>query len=105
MSKPKYINILTSLFFCSVVASSTLHFSSFFSVNNLARGNFWYDKYGLWLDKPSPDQKFYLIFEVLHLIGVVFGTASVVQTINKYLLDGHLLPIKENHFQGVGPLL
>ena len=36
MSKPKYIVILTGLF-CSVVAGSTSHFYSFFSVNILAR--------------------------------------------------------------------
>ena len=36
----------------------------------------------------------YIISEVLRLIGAVFGTASVVQTINKYSLYGHLLPIK-----------
>ena len=39
----------------------------------------------------------YLIFEVLRLIGAVFGTASVVQTINKYSLYGHILPIKEKY--------
>ena len=39
----------------------------------------------------------YLIFEVLRLIGVIFGTASVVQNINKYFLLGQLLPIKEEH--------
>ena len=39
----------------------------------------------------------YRIFEVLCLIGAVFGTANVVQTINKYSLYGHLLPIKEKH--------
>ena len=39
----------------------------------------------------------YRIFEVLRLIGAVFGTASVVQTINKYPIYGHLLPIQEKH--------
>ena len=34
-------------------------------------------------------------FEVLRLIGAVLGTASVIQTINKFSLYGHLLPIKE----------
>ena len=37
----------------------------------------------------------YLIFEILRLIGAVFGTASVVQTINKYSPYGRLLPFKE----------
>ena len=41
--------------------------------------------------------KMYLIFEVLHLIGAVFGTASVVKTIYKLSLYGHLLPNKEKH--------
>ena len=36
-----------------------------------------------------------LIFEVLRLISPVFGTASVVQTIKKSALYGHLLPVKE----------
>ena len=53
--------------------------------------------------------KMYLIFEVLRLSGTVFGTASVVQTINKYSLYGHLLPLMEKHlmesFQVTGPLL
>ena len=40
MSKPKYIVILTGLFFRSVVAGSTSHFYSFFSVNILARVDF-----------------------------------------------------------------
>ena len=40
----------------------------------------------------------YVLFEALRLIGAVFGTASVVQTIIKYSLYGHLLPtIKEKH--------
>ena len=50
----------------------------------------------------------YLIFEVLRLIGTVFGTASVVQIIIKYSLYGHLLPLKEKHLresQVIGPLL
>ena len=38
-----------------------------------------------------------LIFEVLHLFSAVYGTDSVVQTINKYPLYGHLLPMKEKH--------
>ena len=41
--------------------------------------------------------KMYLIFEVLRLSGTVFGTARVVQTINKYSLYGHLLPLKDKH--------
>ena len=43
--------------------------------------------------------KMYVLFEVLRLIGAVFGTASVVQTIIKYSLYGHLLPIKEKHLR------
>ena len=43
--------------------------------------------------------KMYLIFEVLRLIGTVFGTASVVQIIFKYSLYGHLLPLKEKHLR------
>ena len=39
----------------------------------------------------------YLIFEVLRLIGAFVETTNVVQTINKYSLFGHLLPIKEKH--------
>ena len=39
MSKPKYIVILTGLFL-SVVAGGTSHFYSFFSVNILARVDF-----------------------------------------------------------------
>ena len=39
MSKPEYIVILMGLF-CSVVAGGTLHFYSFFSVNILARVDF-----------------------------------------------------------------
>ena len=35
----------------------------------------------------------YRIFEVLRLVGAVFGTASVVQTINKYFLYEQLLPM------------
>ena len=41
--------------------------------------------------------KMYMIFEVLCLIGTVFGTASVVQIIIKYSLYGHVLPVKEKH--------
>ena len=37
----------------------------------------------------------YLLFEVLRLIGKVFGTASVVQIIIEYSLHGHLLLLKE----------
>ena len=36
-------------------------------------------------------------FEVLRLIGAVFGTASVVQIIIKYSQYGHLPPFKEKH--------
>ena len=39
----------------------------------------------------------YLILEILRFIGAVFGTARVVQSINKNYLYGHLLPIKEKH--------
>ena len=39
-------------------------------------------------------------FEVLCLIGAVFGTAIVVQTVNKYSLHGHLLPFKEKNLTG-----
>ena len=41
--------------------------------------------------------KLYVLFEALRLIGAVFGRASVVQTIIKYSLYGHLLPIKDKH--------
>ena len=41
----------------------------------------------------------YLIFDVLCLVCVVFGTASSVQTINKSPLYGHLLPIKEKQLR------
>ena len=41
--------------------------------------------------------KMYLIFKILRLIGAFVGTARVVQTINKYSLYRHLLPIKEKH--------
>ena len=41
----------------------------------------------------------YLLFEALRLIGAVFGTASVVQTITKYSLYGHLLLTKEKHLR------
>ena len=40
-----------------------------------------------------------LIFEVLRLVSAVFGTASVVQTINKSALYGHLLPVKEEQLR------
>ena len=40
-----------------------------------------------------------LIFEVLRLVCAVFGTASVVQTINKSALYGHFLPVKENQLR------
>ena len=53
--------------------------------------------------------KMYRSFEVLRLIGAVFGTASVVQTINKYPIYGHLLPIQEEHvtepFQSDWPII
>ena len=39
--------------------------------------------------------KLYLIFEILRLNVIVFGTASIVQTINKYSPYGHLLSFKE----------
>ena len=55
--KPRYIVILMGLF-CSIVASDTLHFYSFFSVNVLARVDFWYDILGLWLGN-------YLLIRVL----------------------------------------
>ena len=50
MSKPKYIVIFTGLF-CSVVASGTSPFYSFFSVNVLAWVDFWFDNLGRWLGK------------------------------------------------------
>ena len=34
--------------FCSVVASGTLHFYSFFPSMVLTGVDFWYDNYGLW---------------------------------------------------------
>ena len=40
----------------------------------------------------------YRIFEVFCWTGAVFGTASVVQTVNKYSLYEHLLPKKEKHY-------
>ena len=40
-----------------------------------------------------------LIFEVLRLVSAVFGTASVVSTINKSALYGHLLPVKEKQLR------
>ena len=39
----------------------------------------------------------YQIFEVLRSIGAVIGTASVVKSVNKYSLYGHLLPIQDKH--------
>ena len=45
----------------------------------------------------SGELKMYRIFAVLRLIGAVFGTASVVKTVNKYSLYGHLLHIQEKH--------
>ena len=39
-------------------------------------------------------KKMCLIFEDLRLVSAVFGTASVVQTISKSALYGHLLPVK-----------
>ena len=51
----------------------------------------------------------YLIFEVLRLVSAVFRTASVVQTINKSPLYGHLVPIKEKllreSFQNDWPII
>ena len=41
----------------------------------------------------------YLIFEVFPLVSAVFGTASVVQTINKSPQYGHLVPIKEKQLR------
>ena len=41
----------------------------------------------------------FLLFEAFRLIGAVFGTASVVQTIIKYSIYGHLLLIKEKHLR------
>ena len=46
MFKPKYIVIRTR-FFCSILAGGTSHFYSFYSVNVLARADFWYDNFGL----------------------------------------------------------
>ena len=40
-----------------------------------------------------------LIFEVLRLVSAVFGTASVVQTVNKSALYGYLLPVKEKQLR------
>ena len=40
-----------------------------------------------------------LIFEVLRLVSAVSGTASVVQTINKSALYGHLLRVKEKQLK------
>ena len=51
----------------------------------------------------------YLIFEVLRLVGAVFGTAIAVQAINKSPLYGHLVPIKEKQlresFQNDWPII
>ena len=51
----------------------------------------------------------YLIFEVLHLVSAVCRTASVVQTINKSPLYGHLVHIKEKQlresFQNDWPII
>ena len=41
----------------------------------------------------------HLITEVLRMICAVYGIASVVQTIDKYPLYGHLLPSKEKHIR------
>ena len=43
--------------------------------------------------------KMYLIFEVLRLIGTVYGTARVEQIVIKYSIYGHLLPVKEKHLR------
>ena len=43
--------------------------------------------------------KMYLIIVDLSMICAVYGIASVVQTIDKYPLYGHLLPIKEKHIR------
>ena len=51
----------------------------------------------------------YLIFELLHLVSAVCGTASVVQTINKSPLYGYSVPIKEKQlresFQNDWPII
>ena len=51
----------------------------------------------------------YLIFEVLRLVSVVYGTASTVQTINKSTPYGHFVPIKEKQlresFQNDWPII
>ena len=39
--------------FCSVKAGRTSHFYSFFSVNILARVDFWYDNLSLWLGRST----------------------------------------------------
>ena len=50
-----------------------------------------------------------LIFEPLHLVSAVFGTASVVQTINKSPLYGYLVSIKgqqlRESFQNDRPII
>ena len=43
--------------------------------------------------------KMCLIFGVFRLVSAVFRTASVVQTINKSALYGHLLPVKEKQLR------
>ena len=43
--------------------------------------------------------KISLIHEVLRLVSAAFGTASVVQTIDKSTLYGHLLPVKEKQLR------
>ena len=63
MSKPKYIVILTGLFFCSTVAGGTSHIYSFFP-KNFASVDFLYDNIGLWLGKPIPGQN---DFERMHI--------------------------------------
>ena len=50
-----------------------------------------------------------LTFELLHLVSAVFGTASVVQTINKSPLYGYLVSIKgqqlRESFQNDRPII
>ena len=41
----------------------------------------------------------HLIIEVLRKTCAVYGIPSVVQTIDKYPLSKHLLPIKEKHIK------
>ena len=59
----------------------------------LAGVEFWFDNYYLWPWQAKSRPKMYRISEVLRLIGAVFETASVVQTVNKDSLYGHLVPI------------